>query len=248
MPVFGKSEFEEELKGLGLTPAQIKEKLAKADDLEKKTTTLETELTTTKGTLAQVENSFTDTKKRLDALEANGGRRQEPKEPRNFTSVVDDEEKAFDERFADRSQPIAAAALAAGRNSARLEAKLSLQGKYMNTPGGKISLMALWDKWYGEIEKAADNTNAAHLMNAATWLNIFDYVKGKHVAEIFEKPDNFIESVQTSTTSSITEGGKKDEKLNDEELATVKKMGREASRITPEKYQEMKKKMTFVNV
>lgn len=247
MPNPFKSEFDS-LKDLGMTPQQIKDALSKGKELEDKTKTLEADLTGTKSALAENQTEFARIRQQLGDLEANSRRQPAAKtEPRTYTSIVDDEDKAFNERFADASQPLAFAALKSGANAAKLEARLSLQGRFMNTPGGRIPLERLWNKWSAEIEKAASEVNMATLSNSATWINIFDYIKGKHMEEMMEKPDTFVETVQTSTDTKVA-GEAKPEKLNDEELATVKKMGRESNHITPEKYAEMKKKMTFVNV
>lgn len=241
-----KSEYDA-LKDTGLTPQQIKEALDKAKSLEDKTTKLESELLTNKTTLEAMNSDYKTIKQQLDSLEANS-RRQPPKnEPKTFTSVVDDEDKAFDERFLDRAQPLAAAAQIAASRTAKLEAKLSLQGKYMKTAGGRISLTNLWDRWSSEIDKAAQNTQAAALCNWETWLNIFDYIKGKHVEELTAEPATFIEPVETRVNGSVG-NEPPPEKLNDEEMATVGKMAKESKFITPEKYLETRKKMKFINV
>jgi DNA-binding transcriptional MerR regulator len=245
MPSMFKSEYDE-LKDLGLSPKEIKEAIQAKKDLEAKTATLESELNSTKTTLSTVENSFTETKKRLDSLEANT-RQSVKKEERTFTSILDDEDKAFDERFADRAQPLAAATFAVGKNTAQMQARLSLEGRFMKTSGGQIRLTKLWDRWLPEIEDAASKSNSAELMNSKTWINIFDYIKGKHIEELMEKPDTFVEGVASSTDTTVKEGVKP-EKLNDEENSIIAKMARESKNVTPERYQEMKKKMKFVSV
>jgi hypothetical protein len=246
MPSMFKSEYDD-LKELGLSPKEIREAIQAKKDLEAKHSALETELNTTKTTLSTMENSFTETKKRLDTLEANPPRRQENKEPKNFTSILDDEDKAFDERFADRAQPLAAATFAVGKNTAQMQARLSLEGRFMNTVGGRIRLAKLWDRWLPEIEDAASKSNSAELMNAKTWINIFDYIKGKHIEELMQKPETFIEGVESTTDTNVKDD-KKPEKLDDEEMAVIKKMQKESKHVTPENYQETKKKMKFVNV
>lgn len=240
-----KSEFDE-LKSLGLTPQQIKEAVEAKKALEEKATKLETDLGTVRTELETANNSFNETKNRLDALEANS-RVKKNDEPKNYTSVLDDEEKAFNERFADKAQPLAVATMMVGRNTAKMEARLSLRGQYMKTAGGRISLETLWDRWMPEIEDAANKTNSPELINSKTWINIFDYIKGKHISEMLNAPETFIETVSTETHGRVG-NEPPPEKLNDEELATVAKMQRQASHITPEKYLETKKKMKFVNV
>lgn len=242
-----KTEIPDELKDLGLTPAQIREQVLKAKELDKKLADTSTELSTVKTTLSTVENTFTQTKARLDELEANSRKPAPKTEPREYTSFIDDENKAFTERLVDGMQPVAQVALQAAANSAMLLAKQSLQGKFVTTPGGKISLARLWDKWNTEIDKAASEVALAVKGNMQTWLNIFDYVKGKHFDELMAEPQTFVESVQTQTNS--TTGEKKDpEKLTDEEQAIIKKQSRYGKGVTPEGYQKTKEKMTFVNV
>lgn len=241
-----KSEFDE-LKSLGLTPQQIKEAVEANKTLTDKATKLETDLDSVRTELATASNSFTETKSRLDALEANSRIKKDPPEPRSYTSVLDDEDKAFNERFSDRAQPLAAATMMVGRNTAKMEARMSLRGQYMKTSGGRISLETLWDRWMPEIEDAANKTNSPELINSKTWINIFDYIKGKHISEMLNAPETFIESVSTATDGRVG-NDPPPEKLNEEELATVKKMQRQTPNMTPEKYLETKKKMKFVNV
>lgn len=246
MPNPFKSEFDI-LKETGMTPQQIKEALAKSKELEDRTKTFETELATTKTALSEAQSERQQVRARLDEIEANSRRPATPREPKSYTSIVDDEDKAFNERFNDSVQPVAFAAVKAGANAARLEARLSLQGRFITTPGGRVSLEKLWDKWRSEIDKASAEVPSANLINAATWINIFDYIKGKHIEEMMEKPDTFVESV--STRADIKVGDEEiPAKLNDEELATIKKMGRESKNVTAETYAETKKKMKFVNV
>lgn len=220
--------------------------------LEDRLKAQETELATSKTTLSTMEGSFKEVKDKLAELEANPRRGTAPPtntDPPQRTSFMDNEDTAFNERFIDAAKPLAAAALIAGRNSAKLEAKLSLVGEYIETPGGRIPLSALWTKWMPEIEKAASEVAPANLVHATTWINMFDYIKGKHISEMMKAPETFIETVQTNVQSRVGGDQHTDEKLNDEELAAIKKMGGETGgRMTPEKYAEMKKKMKFVSV
>jgi hypothetical protein len=128
-----------------------------------------------------------------------------------------------------------------------LLAKQSLQGQVVTTPGGPISLTRLWDKWSGEIDQAASEV-ALHVKgNMKTWLNLFDYVKGKHFNELMSQPETFVESVATNQDRSLN-NEKKPEKLNDAENDAIKKMSRYGKGVTPENYQKVKERMTFVNV
>jgi hypothetical protein len=241
-----KEEIPDELKDLGLTPAQIRDAVLANKKLTEDLANSKTEMSTVKTNLSQLEGSFGDTKRKLDELEANS-HRPEKKVEKEYTSFIDDENKAFTERMVDGMQPVAMIALSAASNSAKLLAKQSLQGQYVTTPGGKISLTRLWDKWSDEIEKAASEVNLSVRGNEKTWLNIFDYIKGRHFNELMAEPQTFVESVQTN--AEIRVGDKKEpEKLNDSENDIIKKMSRYGKGVTPEGYQKTKDKMTFVNV
>lgn len=247
-----KSDYDA-LKETGLSAADIKKALDDRKALEDKLKAQETELNTAKQTLQTMEGSFNEVKTKLSELEASSKTRQTPTQQtteNQRTSFLDNEDAAFNERFTAGVQPLAAATILAGKNSARLEAKMSLMGQTIKTSGGVIPLDKLWVRWLPEIEKAASEVRPeANLMLAATWINIFDYIKGKHFSEILEKPDSFVESVQTNTQTSVTERQAEDNKLSDEELSIVNKMKSETGgRVTPEKYAETRKKIKFVNV
>ena len=244
-----KSDLPEELKDLGMTPAQIKEAIQAKKDLETKLASQSTELSTVKTSLDQLNGTFTQTKQKLDELEANA-RRQPVKvdeNKREYTSFIDDENKAFTERLVDGIQPVAQVALRAAANSAKIAAKMSLQGQTLKTAGGPISLTRLWEKWSSEIDKAASEVSLANLGNHETWVNIFDYIKGKHLSELLAEPQTFVESVQTNQNRAVGEK-KEPEKLNDSENDIIKKMSRYGKGVTPENYQKTKEKLTFINV
>lgn len=247
--MFNKGKYDS-LEELGLSPEDIKKAIQDKKDLETKHKTLETELNTTKTTLSTMEGSFGETKRKLAEIEANVNRRTEPdkKEEKTKTSFLDNEDAAFDERFMDRIGPVARTALIGARNSAKMAAKMSLQGKTMTTPGGKISLTRLWEKWEAELEKDAEQVDIGALGNHETWLRMFNYIKGKHIEEMMAEPQTFIESVQSGAERGVREEVKND-KLNDEEKNTVTKMARYGkAKLTEEEYQKNKSKMTFVNV
>jgi hypothetical protein len=246
---FGRSEYDE-LKELGMTPKEIRDAVAASKELKEKHTSLETEFNTTKTALSSLEGSFNETKNKLNELEANS--RRQPEKTNNEerplkTSFIDDEDKAFNERFNERVSPIAQTALNAARNSAKMAAKMSLHGQFITTPGGRISLTRLWDKWEGEIETDSKQVNLAALGDMTTWINMFNYVKGKHINEMMAEPQTFVESVQSSTDTRVREDRSQDNgKLNDEENATIKKMSKYSKFVTDKSYQETKNKMKFV--
>lgn len=240
------AEIPEELKDLGLTPAQIRQAVLDNKKLTEDLSNSKTELSTVKTNMTQLEGKFGEVRSTLDNLEANA-KKTNKQEPREYTSFIDDENKAFTERLVDGIQPVAQVALRAAANSAKMAAKMSLQGQSIQTAGGKISLMRLWDKWSSEIDKAASEVNLATLGNDSTWINIFDYIKGKHIGELLAEPQTFIESVSTNNDRSSGEK-KEPEKLNDVENDIIKKQSRYGKGVTPESYQKTKEKMTFVNV
>ncbi len=243
-----KEEIPDELKDLGLTPAQIREQVLNNKKLTEDLANSKTELSTVKTNLSQLDGKFNETKRTLDELEANAKKpaRQQTEE-RVYTSFIDDENKAFTERLVDGMQPVAQVALQAAANSAMLLAKQSLQGQFVTTPGGKISMSRLWDKWSGEIDKAASEV-ALHVKgNMQTWINLFDYIKGKHFNELMAEPQTFVESVSTNQ-DRLPGDEKKPDKLTTMEEEVIKKQARYGKGVTPEAYQKTKDKMTFVNV
>lgn len=250
MPMFGKGEFDS-LKDLNLTPEQIKQAIADKTALETKLAAQQTELDKTKTDLATVNNSFTETKSRLDALEANGDRNKKTpdnNQPPQLTSFLDNEDQAFSERFNRGAAPIAQVALEAARNTARMSARMALDGQFLDTTGGRIPLMKLWDKWANEIDAAAKEVQLVALGNTQTWLNLLDYVIGKHSKELLGKTSEFVESVQTHTNKKIGDEPPP-EKLNDEENSVLAKMGKyTGGRVTEKSYKETRDKMKFVNV
>ena len=244
------SEYEKELKDLGMSPSEIKAALTEAKELKTKTTelqgkydTLNTEFETTKG-------SFAETKARLDSLEANS--RREPKrdeEKKTKTSFLDDEDAAFNERAIETMAPVAMMAMNAAKSAARMGAKNSLFGQRISTPGGQISLTNLWDKWSSEIDSAANEmakTNVASLQYERTWLNLFQYIKGQHIEELMAKPEVFFESASGDRDMKVGDQ-KKPDTLDQEQSEIAKKMGRYGKGVTQEKILEARKKMNFVN-
>lgn len=244
------SEYEKELKDLGMSPSEIKKALTDAkelktknEELEGKFTTLNTELETTKGSYAEV-------KGRLDSLEANASRKAKgTDEPKTKTSFLDDEDKAFNERAVETMAPVAMMAMNAAKSAARMGAKNSLFGKRIQTPNGAISLTNLWDKWSSEIDNAANEmakTNIAALQYEQTWLNLFQFIKGQHIDELMAKPETFVESAASNRDTKVGDD-KKPDTLDEEQSEIAKKMARYGKGVTKEKILEARKKMNFVN-
>ena len=136
-----------ELKDLGMTPAEIAQAVKDAKDLKARQSTLEGELSTTKTALDSATSSFNETKQRLDALEANPPQRRV--EPQNSQPAdieyLDDMDGAVQQRIARATGPVALVALQAARNTARMMAINSLQGQVLETSTGRISMRTLWE-------------------------------------------------------------------------------------------------------
>lgn len=243
-----KEETPDELKEFNMTPAQIRDALKAKKEVDDKLAAQSTELSTVKTTLGTLEGTFNQTKAKLDELEANTRRPPAERKEKEYTSFIDDENKAFAERAVDAMQPIAVVAMQSASNSAMLLAKQSLGGQFVDTPGGKISLSRLWEKWSTEINKNAEQTNLASRGTMEFWLNVFDYVKGKHFNELMSQPQTFVETVSTNQDRGPGGEHKTDDKLNDSEAEVIKKMSRYGKGVTPENYQKTKKDLTFVDV
>jgi chromosome segregation ATPase len=244
------SEYEKELKELGMSPAEIKAAVAEAKELKTKTTELQGKYDNLNTELETTKSSYADIKGRLDSLEANPTRQRksEDGETKKKTSFLDDEDAAFNERATETMAPIAAVAMNAAKSAARMSAKNSLFGQKISTPGGQISLTNLWDKWLPEIDKAANEmakTNVVALQYEQTWLNLFQYIKGQHIEELMAKPETFFESVASGADRKVGDD-KKPDTLDSEQSAIAKKMERYGKGVTSEKILEARKKMNFV--
>jgi hypothetical protein len=246
------SEYEKELKDLGMTPSEIKAAITASKELKTKNEELEGKFTALNTDNETLKGSYAETKARLDNLEANSNRRvkNDDEEKKTKTSFLDDEDKAFNERAMETMAPVAMMAMNAAKAAARMGAKNSLFGQKISTPGGQISLTNLWDKWSSEIDNAANEmakTNIAALQHERTWLNLFQYIKGQHIDELMAKPETFFESAASGRDMKVGDD-KKPDTLDQEQSEIAKKMGRYGKGVTNEKILEARKKMNFVNV
>jgi hypothetical protein len=241
MSWLNKESIPAELKDLGMTPAEIAQAVKDKKDLEAKI--LEKD-----GKLTAIDAEFTATKARVTELEKNQKPPEKPADPNNppLTHFFDDPDKAF----AERSVPLAIAAMQANANVAKLNAKFSLQGQFLDvTQNGakrRISLASLYSRYEKEIDEAAKTMPLQQLGSQQTWINLFNYVKGNHLGEFLDKTDDFLEPVGVSVNSPVIQNNTNPDKLNTEEANAVAKMARYGKGVTAEKYQEMKKKMKFV--
>lgn len=243
MGIFNK-ELPDELKDLGLTPTQIKEQLAKAKEFEDKVTTQGAELTAARAELDGVKGDFASTKARLDQIEANNQRQQEPPKKDDPISFLDDENAAFNQRFNQAANPLAQIALTAAATTAKMSARNSLRDKVVKTPNGNMSLAHLWDRWESDIDKLAEGVPLVNRGNPITWANLFNLVKGRHMDELLANTSDFIEPASGSSDREVHVGERRQslDKLSEDEEKQAKKM-----RIDPAKFLEMKKKMRFVS-
>ena len=136
-------------------------------------------------------------------------------------------------------------AINAAKTAARLSARLTLSGRNLELPTGRVSLSKLWDRWIQEIDKASEGIPPVQLGNELTWINLFDYIKGKHLEEIMAKPNDFVESVSTNTNVRVGDTPPAD-KLNDTEADVIRKMSKYSKGVTQESVLAAKKKMNFV--
>lgn len=174
---------------------------------------------------AQTENDRL--KERIRALEANAEppeRRSTPKQP---TSVLADEDAAFNERL----KPVVDIALQATAMSARSAARDSLKARdrYM------------WDKFSSDIDAIMAKEPLERRAIPQNWIAALTFVKGIKVDDI-SKPDFFSELSTADTTvgGTRTDGGTHvdEEKLTPAEEATCKHM-----RIDPKVYLEQRNAM-----
>jgi len=242
------SEYEKELKELGMTPSEIKAAVAKSKELETKTTELQGKYDNLNTEFETTKSSFAETKARLDNLEANSRPTKVNNEEKKKTSFLDDEDAAFNERAMETMGPVALMAMNAAKSAARMGAKNSLFGMKIATPNGQISLTNLWDKWSSEIDAAANEmakTNVASLQYERTWLNLFQFIKGQHIEELMAKPETFFESAASGRDTKIGDE-KKPDILDSEQSDIAKKMARYGKGVTNEKILETRKKMNFI--
>jgi hypothetical protein len=229
-----------ELKDLNMTPAEIAQAIKDKKELDAK-------LVEKDGEIGRINTEAIKVKERLTELEKNQRPPEKPIDPANPTPThfFEDPEKAF----AERAMPIAIATMQANANVAKLNAKFSLQGQFMDvTQNGqkrRISSASLWSRYEKEIEESAKTMPLQQLGNQQTWINLFNYVKGNHLGELLDKTDDFLEPVGVSINAHV-EDRPNPEKLSTEESNVVSKMGRYGKGVTTEKYQEMRKKMRFV--
>lgn len=240
-------ELPEELKGK--TPAEIAQALKDAAALKTQVDALAADKTRLEGEVATVNNSFTETKNRLQALEEAARRPATPPAtppgtPAAPPSIWDDEEAAMGQRINNRVAPIESAVVNTGLLTAKMYAEQQLQRAQFSDPKFKDAIK-IFHKYEGEIDRIVGQEPPARQILPQTWVNAFIYVRGLHSTEIVDaatKGDNtFFAEVGGSTPPPPPTP--QEDKLTDKELQIAQRM-----RLTPAQYLEQKKKMHFVNV
>lgn len=225
----------DEFKGLGLTPAEIKAAIDAKKALETRASKAEEDLKKQKEETDRLNTEFGTIKAKLDEIEANPQNRQA--QPVNDGEQPADWTLEPEKAFAQSSRPIAALALQTAAQTAKMAARTHLSKTTKPLP-----LALLFDHWEAEIDALAKQTPLAALGNPATWIHLFNNVKGTHVEEMMANPTQFMESV-TGQAPPRQQDDKKDEmKLTPQEEQIALKM-----KITPEQYLAQKKNMQFVS-
>lgn len=199
-------------------PAELRdmkpEDLVKAVKDSQRVSELETQL-------QQRNTEFEDVKTRLETIEANQPQPQPQPGQRQPTSVLVDEEKAFQERQA----PLAMTTLLIGAQTARMQAKQSLGSTFA--------------KFEKEIEAEMERIPLGSRIHIDSWRNIHDMVVGRHMHEIAKEPGQYFTEPGGGTPPP--EPPQNPDKLSDEEVKVAKKMG-----VSEEQYLKSKKAMQFV--
>jgi hypothetical protein len=186
---------------------------------------LRTELDATKGRLSEVDELRT----KLATLEANSRPASVPARdegPRRPTSVLDDEDRAFNERMA----PLA---ISIYQNQAQTAKHLAMQGL---SPRDKW----IWNKYENEVDSIMESVNLQFKAMPETWVNALNTVAGRHLGDIMkaqeDKSDFFAESAASITGPAPRRESTDEFNADDERMA--KRFG-----LTKEAYLASRKEM-----
>lgn len=197
---------------------------------------VEGELSTTKTTLANVENQFVETKRRLEALEANPpAPAPQPKDPSQAakpTDFFDDPEKAFAERVGPLAQYVV---------DSRVDvARMSFEDWLGQNPGAFGDRHKIYKKYQDEVLDLMKNEPPLKRANPQVWKNAFTLIVGHHDEEIHKartsKDNEFFGEVANPRVQDLTP---KDE-ISDADRLAAKNYG-----ISPESVFEARKGMRF---
>jgi hypothetical protein len=207
----------------GKTPEQIAQALADGETAKATLAAKESETTTMKSDLQQA-------RERIQALERNANPPKPKEEQKGPTSVLVDEDAAFNERLS----PFAVATL---QNSARM-ARIIAEDRIKSDPkDGPV-----FRKFYTEYDALIKQLSLEQQALEASYDNVFSIIKGRHLHEILEAQKKGDGSLFVEPGGgSPPEQKPKEEKLNDQELAAASRMG-----VSPEDYLKSKKQIQFV--
>ena len=163
-------------------------------------------------------------KSQLAAIEARTA--PPPPTPTGPVSVLEDEDRAFQ----DRQAPLAAVSFHGAAMAAKTQAMLSLSGRDL----------ALFRKYSNELDASMQNVPPERRIHPQAWINALTYIKGVHFDEATTKGDDFFSETGGAPPPPNAPPA---ERLSDEEMNIARKM-----KIDPAKYLEQKKKIRVVNV
>lgn len=237
-------DIPEELKGK--SAKEIAEMLKAAEATKAEVATLKTANEQKDTQLAGLNSEVGQVKQKLQELEASRRQPQQQQQQEEPADWLTDPEKAATQRISAAVAPVAQVAM----NSARITARLVAEQRLLSNDQLNGTMNArFFAAWSGEIDAIAKNTNPVQLSVPEGWLTIFDIVKGRHADELMDvekrkKQYSFLESGRSSSVTTSNDNTNKPAKdqLTEQELKVCQNM-----KITPEKYLERKRAMTYVN-
>ena len=195
---------------------------------------VESELATTKQTLDNVTNEFTETKRRLAELEANSRVNPPKKEenpPQNQPrSWLEDPDGAF----VDSVKPLVEMTM----NQGTILAQMRLETHLAGLPGDQIKI---YKKYQPEIIELLKRESPANQANPQAWFNAFTLVKGLHMEEIAEaRAKNDAAFFGETPKPNTPENQDKGDQVTEHDKSMAKKYG-----MTPEEVLAARKGMTY---
>jgi len=231
----------EELKGK--SPDEILAAVKEGDSLKEKVGSLESDLKAKEDDLKSRDSQLSglgtevqqlkDDISKLEASPGGNGNDQGGGNDKGPTSVLVDEDQAFNERMAPVAQLAVQAGALAAENVARQKIEAAGEGK-------------MYGKFEKEINEVLKNVKPAQRVYVETYTNAFNLVKGRHMGDILEstkKGDGqfFVEPVGGPAPSGVDGGDDDKDKITKEEAVIAKKMG-----VSSESYLKTKKEMNYV--
>jgi phage I-like protein len=225
------------------TAEEVIQALKDSTDTKKKLETLEAERAKEREQVTVLSSEFDKVKARLMTAEANLNKRDNPPRQEEPADWNLEPEKAFKQAV----QPLVDITVQNSSMSARLLAIQNLDNEDTVSPtDAKTMNGRLFRVWEGEINEEAKKYPASSMMQPQAWLGIYYLVKGRHADELAnpetrKKKYNFVESASQPVVRQ--EEKKKDgvESLTDQEKHVADKMG-----VSYENYAKRKKSMQFI--